>query len=79
MIGILLFVGANKSGRQSMKDLWDRNGLRVEMCYVSISVLRFSSFCGAFVSMIKYLRGEKKNGQARSNTRHFPIICNEFP
>ncbi|XP_046406812.1 piggyBac transposable element-derived protein 3-like [Ischnura elegans] len=41
LIGILLFAGANKSGRQNLLDLWDRSGLGVELCYSSMSHHRF--------------------------------------
>ncbi|XP_046397016.1 piggyBac transposable element-derived protein 4-like [Ischnura elegans] len=41
LIGLLFYLGANKSGRQNLKDMWDQDGLGVEIFRASMNYQRF--------------------------------------
>ncbi|XP_046393761.1 uncharacterized protein LOC124161483 [Ischnura elegans] len=60
-IGLLLFAGTNRSGRQNIKDLWDRDGLGVEIFYASMNYQRFRF-------LLQCLRFDDINSRAQRKT-----------
>lgn len=41
LLGLLILAGVNRSGRQSLEDLWNQSGFGVEIFHVSMSLQRF--------------------------------------